>query len=53
MRTGIEDVGIIPNEPEVIPMTVEQTTQRAGLPEREQKTFDVWLRMLWRAENYG
>jgi hypothetical protein len=50
-RTGIEDVGI-PNEPEVIPLTVEQATQRAGLPKHEKKTFDVWLRILWRAENY-
>jgi len=51
-RTGIEDLGI-PNEPEIIQMTAEQAAQRAGLSAQEKKTFDIWLRMIWRMQNYG
>ena len=48
-RMGIEDLGL--DEPDVIPLTAEQQSQRESMPDKE--LFDIWARMIWRANNFG
>jgi broad specificity polyphosphatase/5'/3'-nucleotidase SurE len=50
-RYGVEDIGV--TEPETIPLTPEQQTQRDATPEEQKWMFDVWARMNWRARHYG
>ena len=50
-RMGIEDLGL--DEPDVIPLTAEQQSQREGLSDKEKETFDIWARMIWRGNNFG
>lgn len=47
-RMGIEEW--FDDEPEIIPFSEEHWAQRCALPERQKQTFDIWHRILWRAE---
>lgn len=49
--TGLEDLS--PLEPLTIPLTDEQKAHRSSLrTKQERMMFDVFVRMLWRTQNY-
>lgn len=47
-RMGIEEWN--PDEPEDLPLTLDEELERDRMPESEQRMFDIWKRMMWRSE---
>ncbi len=45
---GIEEW--VPEEPLIIPMSKKDKKRRALMPKHKQRMFDIWHRMMWRAE---
>lgn len=49
-KMGIEQLSSL--EPDEIPLTKKEKLKLKSMPMIESRMFQIWKRMMWRAENY-